>query len=36
MDAMYLYLIAWSGFFLLGWVVMLLVACALAFQGDSA
>jgi len=30
------YLIASSGFLLLGWVVLLLVAYALAFQGDSA
>jgi hypothetical protein len=36
MDAMYVYLIASSGFFLLGWVVLLLVAYALAFRGDSA
>ena len=36
MNAMYVYLIASSGFFLLGWVVLLLVAYALAFQGDSA
>jgi len=36
MDAMYVYLIASSGLFLLGWVVLLLVACALAFQRDSA
>ena len=28
MDAMYVYLIASSGFFLLGWVVLLLVAYA--------
>ena len=34
MDAMYVYLIASSGFFLLGWVVLLLVAYALAFGGD--
>jgi hypothetical protein len=36
MNAMYVYLIASSWFFLLGWVVLLLVAYALAFQGDSA
>jgi hypothetical protein len=36
MNAMYVYLIASSGFFLLGWVALLLVAYALAFQGDSA
>ena len=35
MNAMYVYLIASSGFFLLSWVVLLLVAYALAFQGDS-
>jgi hypothetical protein len=35
MDAMYVYLIASSGFFLLGWVVLLLVAYALAFRGDA-
>ena len=33
MDAMYVYLIASSGFFLFAWVVLLLVAYALAFQG---
>jgi len=32
MNAAYLYLIASSWIFLLGWIVMLLVACALAFQ----
>jgi hypothetical protein len=36
MDAMYVYLIASSGFFLFAWVVLLLVAYALAFQGESA
>jgi hypothetical protein len=36
MNAAYLYLIASSWIFLLGWIVMLLVACALAFQSDSA
>jgi hypothetical protein len=36
MNAAYIYLIASSWIFLLGWIVMLLVACALAFQGDSA
>jgi hypothetical protein len=35
MDAMYVYLIASSGFFLLGWIVLLLVAYALAFRGDA-
>jgi hypothetical protein len=35
MNAAYLYLIASSWIFLLSWIVMLLVACALAFQGDS-
>jgi uncharacterized protein (DUF58 family) len=34
MNAVYVYLIASSWFFLLGWVVLLLVAYALAFQGD--
>jgi hypothetical protein len=33
---MYEYLIAWSWVFLLGWIVLLLVAYVLAFQGDSA
>jgi hypothetical protein len=36
MNAMYVSLIASSWFFLLGWVVLLLVAYALAFRGDSA
>jgi hypothetical protein len=36
MNAVYVYLMASSWFFLLGWVVLLLVAYALAFQGDSA
>jgi hypothetical protein len=36
MNAAYLYLIASSWIFLLGWIAMLLVACAVAFQGDSA
>jgi hypothetical protein len=36
MNAAYLYLIVSSWVFLLGWIVMLLVACALVFQGDSA
>ena len=36
MNAVYVYLIASSWVFLLGWVVLLLVAYALAFQGDSA
>ena len=36
MNAVYVYLIASSWFFLLGWVVLLLVAYALAFQGDGA
>jgi hypothetical protein len=35
MNAAYLYLIASSWIFLLGWIVMLLVACAVAFH-DSA
>ena len=36
MNAVYGYLIASSWFFLLGWIVLLLVAYALAFQGDVA
>ena len=36
MNAAYVYLIASSWFFLLGWVVLLLVASALAFRGDVA
>jgi hypothetical protein len=36
MNAVYVYLIASSWFFLLGWVVLLLVAYVLAFSGDSA
>lgn len=36
MNAVYVYLMASSWFFLLGWVVLLLVAYALAFLGDSA
>jgi hypothetical protein len=36
MYAVYGYLMASSWFFLLGWLILLLVACALAFQGDSA
>jgi hypothetical protein len=36
MNAAYLYLVASSWIFLLGWIVLLLVAYALAFQGDSA
>jgi hypothetical protein len=36
MNAVYVYLIASSWFFLLGWVVLLLVAYVLAFRGDSA
>jgi hypothetical protein len=35
MDAVYVYLITSSCFFLLGWVVLLLVAYSLAFQGDA-
>jgi hypothetical protein len=35
MNAVYGYVIASSWFFLLGWIVLLLVAYALAFQGDS-
>ena len=36
MNAVYVYLIASSWFFLVGWVVLLLVAYALAFRGDVA
>jgi hypothetical protein len=36
MNAVYVYLMASSWFFLLGWVLLLLVAYALAFQGDGA
>lgn len=36
MNALYVYLIASSAFFLAGWIVLLLVAYAIAFQGDSA
>lgn len=36
MNTINLYLIASSWIFLVGWAVLLLVACALAFQGDSA
>jgi hypothetical protein len=35
MNAVYVSLVRASLFFLVGWVVMLLVACALAFRGDS-
>jgi hypothetical protein len=35
MNAVYDYLLASSWFFLLGWIVLLLVAYALAFPGDS-
>jgi hypothetical protein len=35
MNAVYVSLVRASLFFLVGWVVMLLVACALAFWGDS-
>lgn len=35
MNAVFSYVIASSWVFLLGWIVLLLVACALAFQGDS-
>jgi len=35
MNAVYVYLMASSWVFLLGWVVLLLVAYVLAFQGDS-
>jgi hypothetical protein len=36
MNTVYVYLMASSWFFLLGWVALLLVAYALAFRGDSA
>ena len=36
MNAVYDYLITSSGVFLRGWIVLLLVAYALAFRGDSA
>ena len=36
MNAVYVYLIASSWLFLLGWIVLLLVAYVLAFRGDSA
>lgn len=36
MNAAYVYLMATSWMFLLGWIVLLLVAYVLAFQGDSA
>jgi hypothetical protein len=36
MNAAFGYLIDSSWFFLLGWIVLLLVAYAVAFQGDSA
>lgn len=36
MNVVYVYLMASSWVFLLGWVVLLLVAYILAFQGDSA
>ncbi len=36
MNAAYVYLMASSWFFLLSWIVLLLVAYALAFQGDVA
>jgi hypothetical protein len=35
MNAVYVSLVTASLFFLVGWVVMLLVACALAFRSDS-
>ena len=35
MNAVYVYLIASSWFFLVGWVVLLLVAYALAFRGSA-
>ncbi len=36
MNAVYVYLMTSSWIFLLGWIVLLLVAYVLAFQGDSA
>jgi hypothetical protein len=36
MNAVYVYLMASSWVFLLGWIVLLLAAYVLAFQGDSA
>ena len=36
MNACYVYLMASSWVFLLGWIALLLVAYVLAFQGDSA
>jgi hypothetical protein len=36
MDAVYVYLMTSSWVFLLGWIVLVLVAYALAFRGDSA
>ena len=36
MNAVFVYLMASSWVFLVGWVVLLLVAYVLAFQGDSA
>ncbi len=36
MNAAYVYLMASSWMFLLGWIALLLVAYVLAFQGDSA
>ncbi len=36
MSAVFGYLIASSWFFLLSWIVLLLVAYAVAFPGDSA
>ncbi len=34
MDVVYSYLITSSWVFLLGWIVLLLVACAIAFRHD--
>jgi len=36
MNAVFVYLMASSWAFLLSWIVLLLVAYVLAFQGDSA
>jgi hypothetical protein len=34
MNALYVSLITSTWFFLIGWIVMLLVACALAFRSE--
>ena len=35
MDRLFSYLLASSWFFLLGWIVLLLVACVLVFGRDT-